>query len=39
MLCDPRLVTRGYGRVFLKSLPPLPATSSQDDVLAFAARL
>ncbi|HEY0181018.1 MAG TPA: ATP-dependent DNA helicase, partial [Dokdonella sp.] len=23
MLCDPRLTTRGYGRVFLASLPPL----------------
>lgn len=26
MLCDPRLTSRGYGSVFLQSLPPMPAT-------------
>ncbi len=26
MICDPRLVGRGYGRVFLNSLPPMPRT-------------
>jgi ATP-dependent DNA helicase DinG len=27
MLCDPRLTGRGYGRLFLASLPPLPRTN------------
>ncbi len=26
MLCDPRLLTKGYGKVFLASLPPMPRT-------------
>ena len=34
MLCDPRL-TSGYGRVFMKSLPPFPITRNEVDVLAF----
>ena len=33
VLCDPRLRSRSYGRIFLDSLPPLPATG---DVLAVA---
>jgi hypothetical protein len=24
MICDPRLVTRQYGRISVKSLPPMP---------------
>jgi len=35
MLCDPRLTTRAYGRLFLKSLPPLPMTREIDDVRKF----
>jgi ATP-dependent DNA helicase DinG len=35
VLCDPRLRTRGYGPVFLDSLPPMRRTSSQADVLRF----
>lgn len=35
MLCDPRLVTRAYGRVFLDSLPPMPATTSLRETVAF----
>lgn len=31
-LLDPRLRTKGYGKVFLKSLPPCPVTSDLDDV-------
>ena len=34
MLCDPRL-SSGYGRVFMKSLPPFPVTRNEADVLAF----
>ncbi|HEY6941296.1 ATP-dependent DNA helicase, partial [Dokdonella sp.] len=35
MLCDPRLTTRGYGRLFLASLPALPRTGSLADVQRF----
>jgi ATP-dependent DNA helicase DinG len=37
MLCDPRLTGRGYGRLFLASLPPLPRTHDPDVVRAFFA--
>ncbi len=36
-LCDPRVRTRSYGRVFLRSLPPMPQTSARADVEAFYA--
>ena len=35
MLCDPRLMTRPYGRVFIESLPPMPATTSLREAIAF----
>jgi ATP-dependent DNA helicase DinG len=35
MLCDPRLATRPYGKVFLASLPPMRRTASRDETLAF----
>ncbi|MGH8041416.1 MAG: ATP-dependent DNA helicase [Rudaea sp.] len=35
MLCDPRLSSRAYGKLFLKSLPPLPVTRELTDVQAF----
>ncbi len=31
-ILDPRLRTRGYGRVFLQSLPPVPVTTRVEDV-------
>jgi ATP-dependent DNA helicase DinG len=34
MLCDPRLMTRAYGRVFIESLPPMPATTSLREAIA-----
>jgi ATP-dependent DNA helicase DinG len=37
VLCDPRLTSKGYGRVFLDSLPPLPRTRVLDDVQRFLA--
>ncbi|KRG44806.1 helicase [Stenotrophomonas panacihumi] len=37
VLCDPRLQTRGYGRVFLDSLPPFALTHALEDVQAFFA--
>jgi len=35
MLCDPRLTSRGYGKLFLASLPPLPKTRELADVQRF----
>ncbi len=35
VLCDPRLVGKSYGKVFLESLPPLPRTRQIADVQAF----
>jgi ATP-dependent DNA helicase DinG len=35
MICDPRLVTRGYGRAFLESLPPMKRTRDLDEVTTF----
>jgi ATP-dependent DNA helicase DinG len=35
MLCDTRLVTKGYGRSFINSLPPMKRTRSLEDVQAF----
>jgi ATP-dependent DNA helicase DinG len=35
MLCDPRLRTRGYGRIFLDSLPAMPRTSNLAEVTNF----
>jgi ATP-dependent DNA helicase DinG len=34
-LCDPRLTTRGYGKIFLSSLPDMPRTSEIEPVRAF----
>jgi len=38
MLCDPRVRSRGYGRVFLSSLPDMPQTSELEHVIAFIGR-
>jgi ATP-dependent DNA helicase DinG len=35
MLCDPRLLTRGYGRMFIKSLPDVSLTQDLEDVERF----
>lgn len=37
MICDPRIRTRAYGKIFLHSLPPMRVTRSLDDVQAFFA--
>jgi len=37
VLCDPRLLNRGYGKVFLQSLPPFRRTRALADVQAFFA--
>ena len=35
MLCDPRLTSKSYGRVFLDSIPPIPRTDRVEDVESF----
>jgi len=35
MICDPRLLTRGYGRSLLASLPPLRPTRAAADAIAL----
>ena len=35
MLCDPRLVTKGYGRIFIQSLPPMRRTRELAEVEQF----
>ncbi|KAA6184689.1 ATP-dependent DNA helicase [Thiohalocapsa marina] len=35
VVCDPRLYSRGYGKVFLDSLPPMARSRALDDVRAF----
>jgi ATP-dependent DNA helicase DinG len=37
MICDPRLFSRGYGRVIRASLPPMPLTREIGDVEDFFA--
>ncbi|MCS4234774.1 ATP-dependent DNA helicase [Stenotrophomonas sp. BIGb0135] len=37
VLCDPRLLSRSYGRIFLDSLPPFRRTRALDDVRGFFA--
>lgn len=37
MLCDPRLLSKGYGKTFLASLPPMPLTRQVEDVERFFA--
>jgi ATP-dependent DNA helicase DinG len=38
MICDPRLVSRGYGRRMLQSLPPMRLTRSAAEAVAFFSR-
>ena len=38
MLCDPRLLSKGYGKTFLASLPPMPRTRALEDVQRFFAQ-
>ena len=35
MLCDTRLVTKGYGRAFIQSLPPMKRTRELEEVRGF----
>ena len=35
MLCDPRLMTKSYGKIFLDSLPTMMKTRNEDKVVGF----
>jgi len=35
VLCDPRFLTKPYGKLFLRSLPAMPITQNSDDVAEF----
>jgi ATP-dependent DNA helicase DinG len=35
MVCDPRLLKRSYGQIFLDSVPPMKRTRDIEDVRAF----
>jgi ATP-dependent DNA helicase DinG len=35
VLCDPRLRSRSYGRLFLRALPPMPRTDRLADIERF----
>jgi len=37
VLCDPRLLSKAYGRVFIGSLPPMPVCRDIEDVVGFFA--
>ena len=39
VLCDPRVLQKGYGRVFLNSLPSMPTTRDRGDVRRFFERV
>ncbi len=38
VICDPRLVTKNYGRVFINALPAMPVTREVEDVIHFLRR-
>jgi ATP-dependent DNA helicase DinG len=38
MLCDPRLRTRGYGGLFIASLPPAPVVTEVEEAASFLRR-
>jgi ATP-dependent DNA helicase DinG len=37
VICDPRLRTKSYGRIFLNSLPPMPVSTDLDNMHEFFA--
>ena len=37
MICDPRVMTKSYGAVFRRSLPPMPVVRNLDEVAEFFA--
>ncbi|MEM7468636.1 MAG: ATP-dependent DNA helicase [Pseudomonadota bacterium] len=39
VLCDPRLTTKGYGKTFLRALPPLRKTNDVNEAIALLKQL
>jgi len=39
MICDPRLMTRRYGSIFIQSLPPMPVTTNLREAVAMLERV
>ncbi len=39
VICDPRLVTMGYGRVLRAALPPMPLLGTEDEALDWLRRI
>jgi ATP-dependent DNA helicase DinG len=39
VICDPRLTTRAYGKLLIRSLPPMRPTRDADEVRRFLTRL
>ena len=39
VVCDPRIRSKSYGRLFLRSLPPIPQTSDASRAIAFLNQL
>ncbi|MCP4302205.1 MAG: ATP-dependent DNA helicase [Gammaproteobacteria bacterium] len=37
VLCDPRILSKRYGKIFLECLEPMPSTSALNDVSSFLA--
>jgi ATP-dependent DNA helicase DinG len=35
MICDPRLVTKPYGKIIVASMPPMKRTRSEEVVVGF----
>jgi ATP-dependent DNA helicase DinG len=35
VICDPRMVGKGYGRVFMAALPPMSVTRERADIMRF----
>lgn len=35
VLCDPRIRSKGYGQIFLDSLPPIPITNEIEEITQF----
>jgi len=38
VICDPRMLGRGYGRTFIAALPPMSVTQDADEALRFLSR-
>jgi ATP-dependent DNA helicase DinG len=37
VLCDPRISSKQYGKIFLQCLEPMPSTSALNEVSSFLA--